>query len=255
MRPHPALSLFLFTLAGCGAVPDSRPTQRAGQSTGASPVTVARPEARQCFAELGETGSRFAPLPDKYYGAGCSTVNSVRLEGVGGDRHQFTVTNLGATSSSIITVVATPTAGYGMAETNASVELRVTSTSLSEDGGLLTILNAKGLGWVVGVVALFLIIVLVFAVMLLRRTEEPDAGEDILFATSGALGNVEQRREAALDTGPTPDDLVSGGVSDKEIAAAIAESSIGPAPGALPPPPGKAPPPVGAPPPPAPAAR
>lgn len=96
MRPHPALSLFLFTLAGCGAVPDSRPTQRAGQSTGASPVTVARPEARQCFAELGETGSRFAPLPDKYYGAGCSTVNSVRLEGVGGDRHQFTVTNLGA---------------------------------------------------------------------------------------------------------------------------------------------------------------
>ena len=53
-------------------------------------------EARQCQAQLGQTGSRFAPLPDKYYGAGCSTTNSVSLSGVGGDNSQFTVTNLGA---------------------------------------------------------------------------------------------------------------------------------------------------------------
>ena len=97
MRSHPAISLsLLLTLAGCGAVPGSKPADRAAQSTGASPVSLARPEARQCFAELGQTGSRFAPLPDKYYGAGCSTTNSVRLDGVGGDRHQFTVTNLPA---------------------------------------------------------------------------------------------------------------------------------------------------------------
>jgi hypothetical protein len=51
---------------------------------------------RQCNAELGQTGSRFAPLPDKFYGAGCSTTNSVRLERVGGDHTEFTVTNLGA---------------------------------------------------------------------------------------------------------------------------------------------------------------
>ena len=97
MRSHPAISLsLLLTLAGCGAVPGSKPADRAAQSTGASPVSVARPEARQCFAELGQTGSRFAPLPDKFYGAGCSTTNSVRLDGVGGDTHQFTVTNLSA---------------------------------------------------------------------------------------------------------------------------------------------------------------
>ena len=97
MRTHPAISLsLLLTLAGCGAVPGSKPADRAAQSTGASPVSVARPEARQCFAELGQTGSRFAPLPDKFYGAGCSTTNSVRLDGVGGDTHQFTVTNLPA---------------------------------------------------------------------------------------------------------------------------------------------------------------
>ena len=97
MRSHPAISLsLLLTLAGCGAVPGSKPADRVAQSTGASPVSVARPEARQCFAELGQTGSRFAPLPDKYYGAGCSTTNSVRLDGVGGDKHQFTVTNLPA---------------------------------------------------------------------------------------------------------------------------------------------------------------
>ena len=59
-------------------------------------ISTARPEARQCHAELGMTGSRFIPLPDKFYGQGCSTANSVRLEGVGGDRDHFTVTNLGA---------------------------------------------------------------------------------------------------------------------------------------------------------------
>ena len=69
---------------------------RPGRAAGGVPVSVARPEARQCQAQLGQTGSRFAPLPDKYYGAGCSTTNSVSLSGVGGDNSQFTVTNLGA---------------------------------------------------------------------------------------------------------------------------------------------------------------
>ena len=55
----------------------------------------ARPEARQCHAELGKTGSRFAPLPDRYVGAGCSALDSVQLDGIGGDDKSFTITNLG----------------------------------------------------------------------------------------------------------------------------------------------------------------
>ncbi|WP_342773728.1 extensin family protein [Qipengyuania marisflavi] len=47
------------------------------------------------MTQLGQTGSRFAALPDKFYGAGCSTLNSVKLDGVGGDTAQFSVTNLG----------------------------------------------------------------------------------------------------------------------------------------------------------------
>ena len=97
MRPHPAFSLLLLlSLAGCGVVPGSKPAERVARQAGSVPVSTARPEMRQCNAELGQTGSRFAPLPDKFYGAGCSTTNSVRLERVGGDHTEFSVTNLGA---------------------------------------------------------------------------------------------------------------------------------------------------------------
>ena len=96
MRPHPAIALLLLMLAGCGVVPDSKTADRGVRQAGSPAISTARPEARQCHAELGMTGSRFIPLPDKFYGQACSTANSVRLEGVGGDRGEFTVTNLGA---------------------------------------------------------------------------------------------------------------------------------------------------------------
>ena len=44
-----------------------------------------RPEARQCLANLGATRANFTPLPDQYFGAGCSTVNTVRLASLQGD--------------------------------------------------------------------------------------------------------------------------------------------------------------------------
>ncbi len=58
-------------------------------------VAQVGPQARQCHAELGKTGSLFAALPDRFYGAGCSNLNTVRLDGIGGDDTSFAVTNLG----------------------------------------------------------------------------------------------------------------------------------------------------------------
>ncbi|WP_324826839.1 extensin family protein [Qipengyuania zhejiangensis] len=96
MRPYPAILLpILLLMAGCGAVPDSREPKRVRNEAAAATIAQTRPQTRQCHAELGQTGSRFAPLPDKYYGAGCSSLNSVRLDGIGGDESEFLVTNLG----------------------------------------------------------------------------------------------------------------------------------------------------------------
>ncbi len=96
MRPHPALTLpLLLLVAGCGAVPESREPRRVNREAGVPMVAQMRPEAQQCQAELGKTGSSFAPLPDKFYGAGCSALNAVKLDRIGGDRGEFAVTNLG----------------------------------------------------------------------------------------------------------------------------------------------------------------
>jgi hypothetical protein len=64
----------------------------------AEPVTPPEPtrEARRCLAELAENQTRFTVQPDAYYGAGCSTINTVRIEGLSGDAANIAVTNLGA---------------------------------------------------------------------------------------------------------------------------------------------------------------
>ncbi len=54
-----------------------------------------RPDARQCLATLGATRANFTPLPDQYFGAGCSTVNAVRLASLQGDYAALALSNLG----------------------------------------------------------------------------------------------------------------------------------------------------------------
>jgi len=94
-RTIATLSLMLASLAlqACGAVPEGRNERRA-------PISAPRPVAmshgaQMCLAGLGETGSRFAPLEDKYYGGGCSAVNAVQLSAVQGDRATLAVSNIG----------------------------------------------------------------------------------------------------------------------------------------------------------------
>lgn len=84
----PAIAL----LGGCGAIPDAPKRQSIGRST---MVMTPRPEARQCLSELGASRASFTPLPDQYYGAGCSTLNTVRLSALRGDTASLALTNLG----------------------------------------------------------------------------------------------------------------------------------------------------------------
>lgn len=83
----------LVALSGCHLLPegkggDSKP--RVARQPIATTAT-----ARQCLAKLDSTGAEFSALPDKYYGAGCSTLNTVRLDYLRGDRGEFSLANLG----------------------------------------------------------------------------------------------------------------------------------------------------------------
>ena len=55
-------------------------------------------EQRQCLLQLGAAQARFTPLPDQYFGAGCSTVGTVRLLALRSDTAVLGITNLGPVS-------------------------------------------------------------------------------------------------------------------------------------------------------------
>lgn len=100
MRTHPTIfSLLSLVLVGCGAVPKSRKEMRPRPAASSNqPDFTSSVTAQQCATTLGKTGARFSALPDKFYGAGCSTLNSVRLDEVSGDKGGLGVTNLGVVS-------------------------------------------------------------------------------------------------------------------------------------------------------------
>lgn len=92
-----ALGLGL-ALSACNLVPaglggkDSSAKNRTASVT--APITISA-GGQQCLAQLNKTGSRFSALPDKHYGAGCSTVNAVNIAQLRGDSARFDIANLG----------------------------------------------------------------------------------------------------------------------------------------------------------------
>ena len=92
MRRSLILLPLMATLAACGAIPEGRQQQPLRRST---QVYSPRPEARACLATLGRASAGFTPLPDQYFGAGCSTLNTVKLVSLRSDSAQLGVTNLG----------------------------------------------------------------------------------------------------------------------------------------------------------------
>ncbi len=79
-------------LTGCIGSPDS-PQRAPSRHTGASITQT--PQGRACLSSLGVTQANFTPLPDQYYGAGCSTLGTVKLAWLKGDDGRLDVANLG----------------------------------------------------------------------------------------------------------------------------------------------------------------
>ncbi|MDE2595845.1 MAG: extensin family protein [Sphingomonadales bacterium] len=94
MRRIAPLLPLLASLSACVDIPQVQAPQRrtVQQSTA---VFTPRPDERQCLANLGATRANFTPLPDQYFGAGCSTLNTVRLASLQGDNAALALSNLG----------------------------------------------------------------------------------------------------------------------------------------------------------------
>ncbi len=92
MRRILALLPVVAALSACIDIPQGRKHEPLRQSTASfSP----RPEARQCLSSLGKRDANFTPLPDQYYGGGCSTLNTVRLAALRADNATLALSNLG----------------------------------------------------------------------------------------------------------------------------------------------------------------
>ena len=90
-----ALLPLMALLSGCSSmIPQGEAPVRAPIKRSTT-VFTPRPEVRQCLAMLGSTRANFTPLPDQYYGAGCSTLGTVRLSSLRSDEMNLALSNLG----------------------------------------------------------------------------------------------------------------------------------------------------------------
>ena len=89
-----AMIMFSTALAGCGSMVPSGRADQTVRGPASSAIAVSR-GAGQCLAKLGQEGTQFTPIPDRYYEAGCSTVNAVSLNALQGDAARFSLANIG----------------------------------------------------------------------------------------------------------------------------------------------------------------
>ncbi len=97
LMPITALALLA---AGCSVIPQAAAPRKAAvaRSTAVLPTS---PIAQACLADLGSKHANFTPLPDQYYGAGCSAVNAVRLSALKSDHATLALSNLGPVTCSL----------------------------------------------------------------------------------------------------------------------------------------------------------
>lgn len=105
-----ALLSMVISLSACLDTPRSPKRETVRQST---TTFTPSPAARQCLSQLGASKAGFTPLPDRYFGTGCSQVNTVSLSSLRTDRNTLALTNLGPVSCSVATSFAS-WAQYGV---------------------------------------------------------------------------------------------------------------------------------------------
>ena len=94
MRETIILGLLASLCGGCQAIPSGQAPRKATVARSAGVISP-RPEVRACLADLGSKSAGFTPLPDRYYGAGCSSVGTVRLSALKSDRASLALSGLG----------------------------------------------------------------------------------------------------------------------------------------------------------------
>lgn len=109
MRRMLRIAAMLAVLLALGAC--SIPTASGNEATHqamrpAQPVYPASASERQCLTRLGTAQASFTPLPDRYYGAGCSTLGTVELNALHGDHANFSLANLGPVTCPLANTLA-----------------------------------------------------------------------------------------------------------------------------------------------------
>lgn len=79
-------------LSGCVGTSEPAPRPVRTAATWNPPVA---PENRLCLANLSQKYATFTPLPDRYYGAGCTALGAVRLTSLRSDNGTLQIANLG----------------------------------------------------------------------------------------------------------------------------------------------------------------
>ncbi|WP_333835977.1 extensin family protein [Novosphingobium sp.] len=94
------------TLAGCVDAPPSAPRRPVRMVS--RPVVQPIPpsaQTRACMIGLRRENIGYAPVPDQYYGAGCSTLGSVRLSYLRSDRSELALANAGPVTCQLATTL------------------------------------------------------------------------------------------------------------------------------------------------------
>ncbi len=94
MRTAMLMILTAALTSGCSVIPGATGPRKAGVAR-AAVALPSSPAAQACLADLGSKQANFTPLPDQYYGAGCSAVNAVRLSALKSDHATLAMSNLG----------------------------------------------------------------------------------------------------------------------------------------------------------------
>jgi len=98
------LSLAMMAMLGVAGCVGAPTHYAAPQSTVTAQFAPAQSE-RQCLTRLGLSQANFTPLPDKYFGTGCSTVGAVRLAWLRSDDAHLQLANLGPVTCSLATTL------------------------------------------------------------------------------------------------------------------------------------------------------